>query len=498
MCGPPFFLYSINKKFPGLFLRQSSQKMEYSPLPRAFYKTADRAGQRGGFMLKSEYLQRVYSQVVTRDPDQKEFHQAVLEFLESLDQIIDRHPEYEKKGIVETFVEPERVITFRVPWVDDQGKVQVNRGYRVQFNSSIGPYKGGLRFHPTVNLSILKFLGFEQILKNSLTTLPMGGAKGGADFDPKGKSDEEVMRFCQSFMTELQRHIGQFVDVPAGDIGVGAREIGYLFGQYRRVRGTYAAGVLTGKGLSFGGSLVRTEATGYGLCYLTQEMLSKMKNDSFQGKTVVISGSGNVAIFACQKATELGAKVVALSDSNGYIHDPKGIDLDVVKDIKLGHRGRIKEYADRVPGSTYTEGFRGIWNVPCDIALPCATQNEIDGETAKIIVKNGCLAVAEGANMPCRPEAIQEFQHAGVLFAPAKAANAGGVATSGLEMSQNSMRYAWSFEEVDRRLKTIMTNIFHNIYTAAEECGKPGDLVLGANIAGFMKVADVMLSQGLI
>ncbi len=498
MCGPPFFLYSINKKFPGLFLRQSSQKMEYSPLPRAFYKTADRAGQRGGFMLKSEYLQRVYSQVVTRDPDQKEFHQAVLEFLESLDQIIDRHPEYEKKGIVETFVEPERVITFRVPWVDDRGQVHVNRGYRVQFNSSIGPYKGGLRFHPTVNLSILKFLGFEQILKNSLTTLPMGGAKGGSDFDPKGKSDEEVMRFCQSFMTELQRHIGQFVDVPAGDIGVGAREIGYLFGQYRRVRGTYAAGVLTGKGLSFGGSLVRTEATGYGLCYLTQEMLSKMKNDSFQGKTVVISGSGNVAIFACQKATELGAKVVALSDSNGYIHDPKGIDLDVVKDIKLGHRGRIKEYADRVPGSTYTEGFRGIWNVPCDIALPCATQNEIDGETAKIIVKNGCLAVAEGANMPCRPEAIQEFQHAGVLFAPAKAANAGGVATSGLEMSQNSMRYAWSFEEVDRRLKTIMTNIFHNIYTAAGECGKPGDLVLGANIAGFMKVADVMLSQGLI
>ena len=449
-------------------------------------------------MLKSEYLQRVYSQVVTRDPDQKEFHQAVLEFLESLDQIIDQHPEYEKKGIVENFVEPERVITFRVPWVDDKGNVHVNRGYRVQFSSAIGPYKGGLRFHPTVNLSILKFLGFEQILKNSLTTLPMGGAKGGSDFDPKGKSDEEVMRFCQSFMTELQRHIGQFVDVPAGDIGVGAREIGYLFGQYRRVRGTYAAGVLTGKGLSFGGSLVRTEATGYGLCYLTQEMLSKMKNDSFQGKTVVISGSGNVAIFACQKATELGAKVVALSDSNGYIHDPKGIDLDVVKDIKLGHRGRIKEYADRVPGSTYTEGFRGIWNVPCDIALPCATQNEIDGDIAKIIVKNGCLAVAEGANMPCRPEAIQEFQHAGILFAPAKAANAGGVATSGLEMSQNSMRYAWSFEEVDRRLKTIMTNIFHNIYTAAEECGKPGDLVLGANIAGFMKVAETMLSQGLI
>ncbi len=462
-------------------------------------RSGRRAGQRGDLnMLKSEYLQRVYTQVVTRDPDQREFHQAVLEFLESLDQIIDRHPEYEKKGIVDTFVEPERVITFRVPWVDDRGQVHVNRGYRVQFNSSIGPYKGGLRFHPTVNLSILKFLGFEQILKNSLTTLPMGGAKGGSDFDPKGKSDEEVMRFCQSFMTELQRHIGQFVDVPAGDIGVGAREIGYLFGQYRRVRGTYAAGVLTGKGLSFGGSLVRTEATGYGLCYLTQEMLSKMKGDSFQGKTVVISGSGNVAIFACQKAAELGATVVALSDSNGYIHDPRGIDLDVVKDIKLGHRGRIKEYADRIPGSTYADGFRGIWTIPCDIALPCATQNEIDGEIARTIVKNGTIAVAEGANMPCRPEAIQEFQHAGVLFAPAKAANAGGVATSGLEMSQNSMRYAWSFEEVDRRLKTIMTNIFHNIYTAAEECGKPGDLVLGANIAGFMKVADVMLSQGLI
>ncbi len=449
-------------------------------------------------MLNSEYLQRVYTQVVTRDPDQKEFHQAVLEFLESLDQIIGQHPEYEKKGIIETFVEPERVISFRVPWVDDHGKVQINRGYRIQFNSAIGPYKGGLRFHPTVNLSILKFLGFEQILKNSLTTLPMGGAKGGADFDPKGKSDEEVMRFCQSFMTELQRHIGQFVDVPAGDIGVGAREIGYLFGQYRRVRGTYAAGVLTGKGLSFGGSLVRTEATGYGLCYLTQEMLSKMKNDSFEGKTVVISGSGNVAIFACQKATELGAKVVALSDSNGYIHDPDGIKLDVVKDIKLGHRGRIKEYADRVPGSDYHEGFRGIWSIPCDIALPCATQNEIDGDIARTIVKNGAMAVSEGANMPCRPEAIQTFQHAGLLFAPAKAANAGGVATSGLEMSQNSMRYAWSFEEVDRRLKGIMTSIFHNIYTAAEECGRPGDLVLGANIAGFMKVADTMLSQGLI
>ena len=449
-------------------------------------------------MLKSEYLQRVYTQVITRDPDQREFHQAVLEVLESLDQIIDRRPEYERKGIVETFVEPERIISFRVPWVDDKGEIHVNRGYRVQFSSAIGPYKGGLRFHPTVNLSILKFLGFEQILKNSLTGLPIGGAKGGSDFDPKGKSDNEVMRFCQSFMTELSRHIGQSIDVPAGDIGVGAREIGYLFGQYRRVQGTYAAGVLTGKGLSFGGSLARTEATGYGLCYLTQEMLNKMRNDSFEGKTVVISGSGNVAIFATEKATQLGGKVVALSDSNGFIHDPEGIKLDVVKDIKLNRRGRIREYADQVPGSTYTEGFRGIWTVPCDIALPCATQNEIDGDIARIIVKNGAIAVAEGANMPCRPEAIQEFQHAGLLFAPAKAANAGGVATSALEMSQNSMRYAWSFEEVDRRLKGIMVNIFHNIYNASEEFGKAGDLVMGANIAGFNKVADAMLTQGLI
>ena len=449
-------------------------------------------------MLKSEYLQRVYTQVVTRDPDQREFHQAVLEVLESLDLIVGQHPEYEQKGIIESFVEPERMISFRVPWIDDEGKVHVNRGYRIQFSSAIGPYKGGLRFHPTVNLSILKFLGFEQILKNSLTGLPMGGAKGGSDFDPKGKSDGEVMRFCQSFMTELNRHIGQFVDVPAGDIGVGAREIGFLFGQYRRIRGSYDAGVLTGKGLEFGGSLVRTEATGYGLCYLTEEMLKCMKQDSFAGKTVVISGSGNVAIFACQKATELGAKVVAMSDSNGYIHDPNGIDLDVVKDIKLGHRGRIKEYAERVPGSTYAEGFRNIWNVPCDVALPCATQNEIDGDIAKIIVKNGAIAVAEGANMPCRPEAIQVFQDAGLLFAPAKAANAGGVATSGLEMSQNSMRYAWTFEEVDAKLKGIMVNIFHNIFDASVECGVPGDLVVGANIAGFKKVADVMLAQGII
>ena len=449
-------------------------------------------------MLKSAYLQRVYTQVVTRDPDQKEFHQAVLEVLESLDLIVEQHPEYERNGIIEMFVEPERMICFRVPWVDDNGQVHVNRGYRVQFNSAIGPYKGGLRFHPTVNLSILKFLGFEQILKNSLTGLPMGGAKGGSDFDPKGKSDAEVMRFCQSFMTELNRHIGQFIDVPAGDIGVGGREIGYLFGQYRRIRGSYDAGVLTGKGLEFGGSLVRTEATGYGLCYLTEEMLRCMRGESFAGKTVVISGSGNVAIFAAEKATQLGGKVVALSDSNGYIHDSNGVNLDVVKDIKLGRRGRIREYADQVPGSIYADGFRNIWNIPCDIALPCATQNEIDEDMAKAIVKNGAMAVAEGANMPCRPEAIRAFQEGGLLFAPAKAANAGGVATSGLEMSQNSMRYAWSFDEVDRRLKEIMTNIFHNAYDASVECGVPGDLVVGANIAGFKKVADVMLAQGLI
>ena len=448
--------------------------------------------------IRSAYLQRVYDQVVARDPEQREFHQAVLEVLESLDLIVDRHPEYERHGIIETLVEPERVICFRVPWVDDQGRVRINRGYRVQFNSAIGPFKGGLRFHPTVNLSVLKFLGFEQILKNSLTGLAIGGAKGGADFDPKGKSDGEVMRFCQSFMTELYRHIGQFTDVPAGDIGVGGREIGYLFGQYRRIQASYAAGVLTGKGLAFGGSLARTEATGYGLCYLTEEMLRCMRQDSLQGKTVVISGSGNVAIFACEKATALGAKVVALSDSSGFIHDPAGIRLDVVKDIKLGHRGRIREYADQVPGSVYTEGFRGIWTIPCDIALPCATQNEIDGETAAMIVSNGAMAVAEGANMPCRPEAIRTFREAGLLFAPAKAANAGGVATSGLEMSQNSVRLSWTFDEVDEKLRGIMVNIFHNIYDASQECGDPGNLVVGANVAGFRTVAGTMLAQGLI
>ena len=398
-------------------------------------------------MLNNEYCKRVYEQILARDPDQKEFHQAVYEVLEGLEPMVDRRPELEKNGILERFVEPERVVTFRVPWTDDAGQVHVNRGYRVQFNSAIGPYKGGLRFHPTVNLSILKFLGFEQILKNSLTGLPIGGGKGGSDFDPKGKSDAEVMRFCQSFMSELYRHIGQFTDVPAGDIGVGAREVGYLFGQYKRLKNASEAAVLTGKGLTFGGSLTRTEATGYGLCYLTAEMLKTLKNDSFSGKTVVISGSGNVAIFACEKATELGAKVVAMSDSNGYIHDPDGIKLDIIKDIKLVKRGRIKEYAAQVPGSTYTEGFRGIWTIPCDIALPCATQNEITAAEAEEIVKGGAMAVAEGANMPSTPEAIAIFQKAGLLFAPAKAANAGGVAVSALEMSQNSMRYSWTFEE---------------------------------------------------
>ena len=447
-------------------------------------------------MLNNEYCKRVYEQILARDPDQKEFHQAVYEVLEGLEPMVERRPELEKNGILERFVEPERVVTFRVPWTDDAGQVHVNRGYRVQFNSAIGPYKGGLRFHPTVNLSILKFLGFEQILKNSLTGLPIGGGKGGSDFDPKGKSDAEVMRFCQSFMSELYRHIGQFTDVPAGDIGVGAREIGYLFGQYKRLKNASEAAVLTGKGLTFGGSLTRTEATGYGLCYLTAEMLKTLKNDSFSGKTVVISGSGNVAIFACEKATELGAKVVAMSDSNGYIHDPDGIKLDIIKDIKLVKRGRIKEYAAQVPGSTYTEGFRGIWTIPCDIALPCATQNEITAAEAEEIVKGGAMAVAEGANMPSTPEAIAIFQKAGLLFAPAKAANAGGVATSALEMAQNSERMVWTAQEVDKQLRQIMNTIYTMSVEAAEEYGLGYNLVAGANIAGFQRVADAMMAQG--
>ncbi len=446
--------------------------------------------------LENEYLKKVYETVCKRDSGEPEFQQAVLEVLESFQPVVAVRPDIVKAGIIERIVEPERFIQFRVSWVDDNGKVQVNRGYRVQFNSAIGPYKGGLRFHPSVCASVIKFLGFEQIFKNSLTGLPMGGGKGGSDFDPKGKSDGEVMRFCQSFMTELAKHIGADTDVPAGDIGVGAREIGFLFGQYKRLRNEFT-GVLTGKGLSYGGSLVRKQATGYGLLYLTEEMLKCMKNDSVAGKTVVVSGSGNVAIYACEKAQSLGAKVVAMSDSNGYVYDPAGIKLDVIKQIKEVERGRIKEYAARVKGAEYHEGCRGIWSIKCDVALPCATQNEINGEEAAILVKNGVIAVAEGANMPSTPEAIETFQKAGVLFAPAKAANAGGVATSGLEMCQNSMRYSWTAEEVDAKLKGIMENIFHNIYDAAEKFGKSGNLVAGANIAGFLKVADAMLAQGI-
>ena len=445
--------------------------------------------------IKNQYLNSVYENTVKRNPNEPEFLQSVKEVLMSLEPVIEQNPKLIEAGIIDRIVEPERVIQFRVSWVDDNGKVQVNRGFRVQFNSAIGPYKGGLRFHPSVNLSIMKFLGFEQIYKNSLTGLPIGGGKGGSDFDPKGKSDNEVMRFCQSFMTELSKHIGADTDVPAGDIGVGAREIGYLFGQYKRLRNEFT-GVLTGKGLTYGGSLIRTEATGYGLCYYTEEMLNVMKKDSFKGKTVVISGSGNVAIYATQKATQLGAKVVALSDSCGYIYDADGIKLDVVKQIKEVERGRISEYAKRVPGSVYTEGCRGIWSIPCDIALPCATQNELNGEEAAMLIKNGVIAVAEGANMPSTPEAVDAFQAAGVLFGPAKAANAGGVATSALEMSQNSMRYSWTAEEVDAKLKNIMVNIFHNSYNAAEKYGCTGNLVAGANIAGFMKVAESMLAQG--
>ncbi len=446
-------------------------------------------------MFTNEYVKRVYAQVEQRDGDQPEFLQAVREVLETLEPVVARHPEYEANAVLERFVEPERVVKFRVVWMDDEGKPQINRGYRVQFNSAIGPYKGGLRFHPTVTESVIKFLGFEQILKNSLTTLPMGGGKGGSDFNPKGRSDAEVMRFCQAFMTELQRHIGQFTDVPAGDINVGAREIGYLYGQYKRIRDEYS-GVLTGKGLEFGGSLARTEATGYGLCYYTQEALRVLRGDSFEGKTVAISGSGNVAIFATEKAQALGAKVVTVSDSNGYIYDPNGIQLDVVKDIKLGHRGRIKEYAERVPGSEYHEGCKGVWTVKCDIALPCATQNEIDEESAKALVANGCTVVCEGANMPSTPEAIEVYKANNVLYGPAKAANAGGVAVSGLEMSQNSYRLAWSFEETDAKLKGIMESIVANTLAAAKEYGEEGDLMAGANIAGFVKVADAMVAQG--
>ena len=446
------------------------------------------------FTFKNAYLQGVYDSVVKRNGNEPEFLQAVGEVLMSLEPVVAKDPSYETNGVIDRIVEPERMIQFRVSWVDDNGKVQVNRGFRCQFNSAIGPYKGGLRLHPSVCASVIKFLGFEQIFKNSLTTLPMGGGKGGSDFDPKGKSDNEIMRFCQSFMTELSKHIGADTDVPAGDIGTGAREIGYMFGQYKRLRNEFT-GVLTGKGLSYGGSLARTEATGYGLLYFTEEMMSCMKKDTIKGKTVVISGSGNVAIYATEKAQEMGAKVVALSDSNGYIYDPNG-KLDVVKQIKEVERGRIKEYVNRVDGATYTEGCKGIWTIKCDVALPCATQNEIDGESADILLKNGVQVVAEGANMPSTPEAIDKFLAAGILFGPAKAANAGGVATSGLEMSQNSERLSWTFEEVDAKLKQIMINIFHNAYDRSKEYDVEGNLVVGANIAGFLKVADAMKWQG--
>ncbi len=447
--------------------------------------------------MKSAYLNDVFEQVKKRNSGEPEFLQAVTEVLESLDAIVEKDSSIEKSGVVERLVEPERLIVFRVPWVDDNGNVQVNRGFRCQFNSAIGPYKGGLRFHPTVTASVIKFLGFEQLFKNSLTGLPMGGGKGGSDFDPKGKSDGEVMRFCQSFMSELYRHIGQFTDVPAGDIGVGAREIGYMYGQYKKITNE-SVGVLTGKGLSYGGSLARPEATGYGLCYFTEEMLNVQANSSFKGKTVVISGSGNVAIYATQKATELGAKVIALSDSAGYIVDNDGIDLDLVMKIKLEDRARIKEYVKTRTNATYTEGCAGIWNTKCDIALPCATQNELDGAAAKALQANGCVAVAEGANMPCTPEAVEVFLENKMMFGPAKAANAGGVATSGLEMSQNSLRLSWTFEEVDKRLKDIMVNIFKNAFEASKTCGCEGNLVVGANVAGFLKVADAMKAQGVV
>ena len=446
--------------------------------------------------FKNSYVKSVYEGLEKRYPEQKEFLEAAGNVLKSLVPVVEQDPDIEKLGILERITEPERTIMFRVPWVDDNGKVQVNRGYRVQFNSAIGPYKGGLRFHPSVTLSVIKFLGFEQIFKNSLTTLPMGGGKGGSDFDPKGKSDAEVMRFCQSFMTELSKHIGPDTDVPAGDIGVGGREVGYMFGQYKRLRNEFT-GVLTGKGLTFGGSLARPEATGYGLCYYVEEMLSVMKKDSFKGKTVVISGSGNVATYATEKATQLGAKVITVSDSNGYVVDNDGIKLDVVKQIKEVERGRIKEYAARVPGAEYHEGCFDVWGTKADIYLPCATQNEIDEASAKKIVANGAIAVGEGANMPSTPEAITVFQNAGVLFAPAKASNAGGVAVSGLEMSQNSERLHWTFEEVDGKLEDIMKTIFHSCYDAAEKYGMKDNLVAGANIAGFDKVATAMKAQGI-
>ena len=444
--------------------------------------------------IKNEYLLSVLETVKKRNQGEPEFIQAVTEVFTSLEPVLEQRQDLIDAGVIERIVEPERQITFRVPWVDDNGKHHVNRGFRVQFNSAIGPYKGGIRFHPSVYSGIIKFLGFEQTFKNSLTTLPMGGGKGGSDFDPKGKSDNEIMHFCQSFVNELYKYISADIDVPAGDIGVGAREVGYMFGQYKKLKNCWE-GVFTGKGLTYGGSLVRKQATGYGLCYFTKEMLAA-NGLSFEGKTVLVSGSGNVAIYACEKATEFGAKVVAMSDSNGYVYDKDGIDLDLVKQIKEVERKRIKEYVDRKPGAVYTEGCKGIWTIPCDIALPCATQNEIDGESAATLVKNGCKVVSEGANMPSTPEAIDTYLANGILYGPAKAANAGGVATSGLEMCQNSMRYSWTAEEVDEKLKRIMKDIFEACDSYSKQYGMPGNYMAGANIAGFLKVAEAMKAQG--
>lgn len=444
-----------------------------------------------------QYVETVYETVKRRNPGEPEFHQAVKEIFDSLIPVFVKEPRYMKEAILERLVEPERMITFRVPWCDDQGNVRVNRGYRVQYNSALGPYKGGIRFHPSVNASIIKFLGFEQIFKNALTGQPIGGGKGGSDFDPKGKSEQEIMRFTQSFMTELYRHIGPDVDVPAGDIGVGGREIGYMYGQYKRIRGGNEAGVFTGKGVHYFGSLGRTEATGYGCVYFVNEML-KAKQETIAGKTIIVSGSGNVSTYAMEKAQQFGGKVVACSDSDGYVYDPDGIKLDTVKRIKEVERKRIKEYVNEHPNAVYTEGCSGIWTIPCDIALPCATQNEIDEYSAQILVDNGVMAVGEGANMPSTLEAIEVFRKNGVLFGPAKAANAGGVAVSALEMAQNSMRLVWSFEEVDAKLHEIMVNIYNRSMQASIEYGDPGNLVMGANIAGFLRVADAMIAQGLV
>jgi glutamate dehydrogenase (NADP+) len=446
--------------------------------------------------MAKQYVESVMEQVIARNPGEKEFHQAVQEVAESVQVVIDKNPQFAQMKVLERIVEPERQIMFRVPWLDDKGQVQINRGFRVQFSSAIGPYKGGIRFHPSVYLGIIKFLGFEQIFKNALTTTPIGGGKGGSDFDPKGKSDTEVMRFCQAFMSELFRHIGADTDVPAGDIGVGGREVGYMFGQYKKLSNVFT-GVLTGKGLDFGGSLVRTEATGYGLVYFVTRMLQDLKTD-WKGKKVLVSGSGNVAIYAHQKATQLGAKVIAMSDSNGYIVDEAGVDLELVKRIKEVERGRIKQYVQERKGAQYFDNWQGIWTVPCDIALPCATQNELDEAGAKALVKNKCIAVAEGANMPSTPEAIEVFLKNGVSFGPAKAANAGGVATSALEMCQNSMRLSWTFEEVDARLKLIMNSIYDQCVNASNAYGVKNNLVAGANIAGFLKVAKAMMAQGVV